>query len=251
MEYKKICEFCGEECVVTGNYQKYCEICRKIIRKNKNKQYTKNRGDRKEYWRNRYKKNTERLKEKSRKWSEENYEYSKIYYQKNKKEIIKKCKKYYEDNKEEISNQGKKYYKNNKERIKKYNEEHKKERNEWYVNKRKKDPMYRLNKNISGLMNYSLKKNGSSKGGNSWRKLAGYSTDELKKHLEDKFNENMNWGNYGSYWEIDHIMPRSSFKFFDYNDLEFKKCWSLSNLQPLEKSKNREKSNKLDWENEK
>ena len=42
----------------------------------------------------------------------------------------------------------------------------------------------------------------------------------------------MTWENYGSYWEIDHIVPISWFKT---NEQVINYAWKLSNLQPLEK----------------
>ena len=54
----------------------------------------------------------------------------------------------------------------------------------------------------------------------------------------------MSWNNYGK-WHVDHIIPISSFKFESIHDVEFKKCWSLDNLQPLWGSENIIKSNKL------
>lgn len=55
----------------------------------------------------------------------------------------------------------------------------------------------------------------------------------------------MNWDNYGSYWHIDHIKPISLFKYETAEDPEFKKCWALDNLQPLEKIANLKKGNKF------
>jgi hypothetical protein len=72
-----------------------------------------------------------------------------------------------------------------------------------------------------------------------------YSIEELKVHLELKFNNLMNWENYGMYWHIDHIIPQSTFKFISMLDEEFLKCWALDNLQPLEAAENIRKSNKL------
>lgn len=63
-----------------------------------------------------------------------------------------------------------------------------------------------------------------------WLKIFGYSLKDLKSHLEKQFDEKMSWENYGSYWRIDKIIPFSAYK-----SLEFKKCWSLKNLRPLEK----------------
>ena len=53
----------------------------------------------------------------------------------------------------------------------------------------------------------------------------------------------MTWDNYGSYWWIDHIKARSHFKYKTAKDPEFKECWVLENLQPMEKIANMKKSN--------
>ena len=56
----------------------------------------------------------------------------------------------------------------------------------------------------------------------------------------------MNWKNYGSYWHIDHIKPKTLFNYSSPEDKEFIKCWSLSNLQPLEKITNIKKGNRYE-----
>ena len=56
----------------------------------------------------------------------------------------------------------------------------------------------------------------------------------------------MNWDNHGTYWHIDHIKPKSWFKYDSAEHPEFKQCWSLENLQPLEAEKNLAKSNKYE-----
>jgi hypothetical protein len=89
-------------------------------------------------------------------------------------------------------------------------------------------------------LRYCIKKNNKRT-----EALLGYSSSQLVKHLENLFDEKMSWTNYGTYWHIDHIVPLSSFKFENENDEEFKECWSLSNLQPLEASENIRKSNKI------
>lgn len=59
---------------------------------------------------------------------------------------------------------------------------------------------------------------------------------ELKYHLENLFTPEMNWDNYGSYWEVDHIvsatkMAKAGYKLEDIN--------KLSNLRPLKAEDNR------------
>ncbi len=82
------------------------------------------------------------------------------------------------------------------------------------------------------------------KSGQSWKKFVNYTLEDLIKHLEQKFDKNMNWDNYGSYWAVDHIKPKSLFNYTSTIDSEFKECWSLKNLQPLEKIENIKKSNR-------
>lgn len=102
--------------------------------------------------------------------------------------------------------------------------------------KRKQNINYRLSNNFSTAIRKSLK---DGKQGLHWEVLVPYTLLELKAHLESQFNENMTWENYGTYWEIDHIRPVNTFNFSSYNDEQFKQCWSLNNLRPLEKSLNR------------
>ena len=107
--------------------------------------------------------------------------------------------------------------------------------------KRKSNPSFRLYLNISSAISVSLR---GKKARQKWQKLVGYSIDDLIRHLEKQFDDKMNWENYGSYWWIDHIKPRSLFKYENAEDSEFQKCWALRNLQPLEKIENIIKRNK-------
>ena len=66
----------------------------------------------------------------------------------------------------------------------------------------------------------------------------GYSIDDLKNHLQKQFDHKMTWDNYGIYWHIDHIIPQSCLPYQSMSDDNFKKCWSLSNLRPLDAKTN-------------
>jgi hypothetical protein len=79
-----------------------------------------------------------------------------------------------------------------------------------------------------------------------WESLVGYTLNELKEHIEKKFKNGMNWENYGKKgWHIDHKIPITAFNFEKPEHIDFKKCWALSNLQPLWALDNIKKSNKL------
>ncbi|PJE69413.1 MAG: hypothetical protein COU98_02185 [Candidatus Staskawiczbacteria bacterium CG10_big_fil_rev_8_21_14_0_10_38_10] len=179
-------------------------------------------------------------------------ENKKKYYQKNKERILKKTrlssKKWYQKNRKKILKQSQEYYQKNIERIqqqhRRYNQEHKKERLKYKVNwqkyKRKTDSRYRLDENMGTAISNSLK---GKKAGRLWETLVGYTLEDLIEYLEKQFDHKMNWENYGGYWVVDHLKPRSLFNYISSNDLEFKQCWALKNLQPLEKIKNIKKRN--------
>lgn len=100
---------------------------------------------------------------------------------------------------------------------------------------------FRLNGVISASIRHALKGN---KNGRRWEFLAGYTLEKLKRHLEKQFTEGMTWENYGE-WHIDHKVPINVFNFTKPEHEDFKKCWALSNLQPLWSVDNILKSNKL------
>src|SRR3990167_7909663 len=108
--------------------------------------------------------------------------------------------------------------------------------------KRNKTPKYRLDHAMATAIYSALR---GEKVGESWETFVGYSLADLVKHLEKQFDKKMSWENYGSYWWIDHKVPKSWFNYLKREDVEFKKCWALNNLQPLEKISNIKKSNKF------
>ncbi|NCN28731.1 hypothetical protein GW915_14315, partial [bacterium] len=72
------------------------------------------------------------------------------------------------------------------------------------------------------------------KSGRHWETIVGYTLENLMVRLEKQFKSGMTWGNYGKYgWHIDHQIPISAFNFETPDDLDFKRCWALSNLQPM------------------
>lgn len=89
----------------------------------------------------------------------------------------------------------------------------------------------------------SIAVNNNQKAGSAVRDL-GCSIEQLKKHLESKFEPGMSWDNYGYWgWHIDHVVPLSA---FDLNNPEqFKKACHYTNLQPLWSNDNFKKSDSL------
>lgn len=67
----------------------------------------------------------------------------------------------------------------------------------------------------------------------------GYSYEQFKKHIESKFENWMNWDNYGD-WHIDHMKPVSL--YIKEGIIDPKIINNLDNLQPLAAKENRLKS---------
>jgi DNA repair exonuclease SbcCD ATPase subunit len=171
----------------------------------------------------------------------------KQYYENNKEKVREWQKQWYENNREKVRERKKQYRENNKEKIleyqKQYRENNKekvrKRKNEWQNQRYKNDPEFRLRNSIRAAFRKFLKRS-KEKPTSEYLKQCGYTRKELMKHLENQFDQNMTWDNYGSYWHVDHIIPRSVFD--PTNDQHIKWCWSLENLRPLEAWENMSKS---------
>ena len=162
--------------------------------------------------------------------TEEKY---RAYCERNKLRIKERHKKYYEANKSQIYEVSKKWKEKNVEKMREYHRGYGK-------NRRKFDISFRISGNLRNRIRKVLK--GINKSA-STIKLFGCSIEFLKGHIENKFTIKMNWDNYGSYWEVDHVIPCSLFNFNDGE--EQKKCFHYSNLQPLTCEENIKKGNKI------
>lgn len=84
---------------------------------------------------------------------------------------------------------------------------------------------------------------GRSKRGSAVRDL-GCSIEELKGYLEERFEPEMSWDNWGANgWHIDHIKPLSSFDLTDRE--QFLEATHYSNLQPMWASENMSKNSSV------
>jgi len=159
------------------------------------------------------------------------------YVRKHKDHIIKYQKEYHKKNKIYLRKQQREYVKKNKSSIEKYQKKYRVEyyqKNKDKIYKKEKarrdnNPAIRLKLNISSQIRRSLK---NGKGGLSWEKLVGYTLNDLIRHLKKQFHSGMTLDNYGE-WHLDHRIPKSVFNFSDPSHIDFKRCWALSNLQPL------------------
>lgn len=190
--------------------------CRKCTSK-KQKEYKEKRSEhykmlqRRHYWKHR-----DKNKDKKNKWQREQYANNPIY-----KETCKRARK-----------RRKKRYASDPIFRKKV---------QGYALKRASTTKGKLSGAMRCGMRRALKE---GKKGLPWEFFIDYTIDELKSHIESKFIEGMTWENMGE-WHIDHIIPISAFNINSSEDLDFKKCWALKNLQPLWQKDNLSKRNRL------
>jgi hypothetical protein len=102
----------------------------------------------------------------------------------------------------------------------------------------------RLCKNISSAVSRSITK--GVKKSRRWESLVGWTIYDFKKRMQRLLKTGMTWNNYGQAWHVDHIIPVSAFNFKVPEDADFRRCWALTNLQPLWKLDNLKKNARLE-----
>jgi 5-methylcytosine-specific restriction endonuclease McrA len=125
--------------------------------------------------------------------------------------------------------------------------------NEYKRKRRITDTHFHMRELLSCHFRLAMKSRGLKKDTKTSEIFAvlGYTLDELKSHLEGLFEPWMDWSNHGNFdksrptWQIDHIIPQSSFHFNSIYDPDFKSCWALSNLRPLLSEANNRKGSRV------
>jgi len=108
-----------------------------------------------------------------------------------------------------------------------YNKKHREKLTKKYLEKRKKDPVFKILTILRGRIVDVLK--GHSKSDTTISML-GCTIKEFWIHLEKKFTKDMTRENHGE-WHVDHIIPCASFDLSKPE--EQAKCFHYTNLQPL------------------
>jgi len=108
-----------------------------------------------------------------------------------------------------------------------YNKKHKEKITEKYLERRKKDPAFKILTILRSRILDVLR--GHSKSDTTISML-GCTIEELWIHLERKFTKGMTKENHGE-WHVDHIKPCASFDLTDPEQQAV--CFHYTNLQPL------------------
>ena len=155
----------------------------------------------------------------------------KQHYQLNKESIITKCCDYAKLNREPISARKRNWRERTNKEV------------SWNNNRFKTDINYRVYHLFGSYVRDSIKRGYATP---KFEKVTGGSFEDFIKRIESMFREGMSWDNYGVVWNIDHIVSRRKFKYKTIYDVEFKKFWSLSNVQPLFVKENMRKQELLE-----
>jgi len=160
-------------------------------------------------------------------------QYHREWFEKNREDKLKKNQEWKKENAAHRTEVNKKWTDRNREKVNAYARKS--------IAKRLATVRGRINDRISSGVYQALREN---KKGWKWESLVGYTVDDLHDHLESRFAEGMSWDLFmDGDIHIDHVIPKSYFKYESHKDKQFKRCWGLSNLQPLWASDNLRKYN--------
>jgi hypothetical protein len=134
---------------------------------------------------------------------------------------------------------GRRHYHKNKEKFSQYQKDNRQLINRRKRERKKSDPLFKLNITLRNRIRKFFKESGYDKG-RSGIKLVGAPLPTVKNHIELLFKDGMSWSNHGD-WHIDHIIPLSSAKSKE----ELIKLCHYTNLQPLWAKENLSKYNKI------
>lgn len=201
--------------------------------------YKSDYENRKEYYKQRYLK----IKDKQA-------EYKKEYTKNNQEKIKESSKRYRENNQEKIKAIAKRrsdnraFKRKHRDKIKNLKQiaaKYKKDKyqKEYFKNRKKTDPLFKLSINIRSRTGLAFKNKGLRKKSNT-KDMLGCSFEEMREHLVSQFTDGMTLENYGE-WHIDHIIPLSSAK----SEKELISLAHYKNLQPLWAEDNLIKGNKI------
>ena len=72
----------------------------------------------------------------------------------------------------------------------------------------------------------------------------GLGIEEFRKWIEIQFTDELNWSNFGTHWQFDHIVPVA---YFDYSiEEDLKLCWNFINIRVEKLTLNKNRGHRVD-----
>lgn len=170
--------------------------------------------------------------------SQQKREYNRKYYEANKARILAKNAEYRDMHKEEIEAQRKLYRERTRDHIARKNREYLPIKKLKIKERRLVDENFRISEVIRSKVHKLLRGLPTS-----YQALLGLEMDKFKDWITFQFESDMTWNNFGSVWQIDHVLPMSRFDLSAPDQRSI--CYGWTNLQPLRVYENRLKSNKI------
>ena len=90
------------------------------------------------------------------------------------------------------------------------------------------------------LRRYVLEKNVSE----GYAIYFGLDIDSFRQWIQIQFTQDLNWDNFASAWQFDHIVPIAYFDFNNEEDLLL--CWNFINIRVEKIEPNKERGNRID-----
>ena len=90
------------------------------------------------------------------------------------------------------------------------------------------------------LRRYVLEKNASV----FYAPYFGLDIENIRKWFEYQFDNEIGWGDFGTKWQFDHIIPVTYFDFANEKDLKL--CWNFTNLRVEAFQRNKDRGNRID-----
>jgi hypothetical protein len=141
-----------------------------------------------------------------------------------------------------------KYYAEHREEIlaKRKTEEARAYFREQIKKKRHSDKKFQIRSRVSSQIWWALHRKDGIQRRDRLESVLGYPVTLLESHLEKQFRDGMSWDLFmNGAIHIDHKIPVDAFNFSSTRDVDFRRCFSLSNLQPLWSDENLRKGKRL------
>lgn len=167
--------------------------------------------------------------------------YNRNRYNSNKDKINSTRQQYRQENKQEILVQEREYNNKNRDKILarkiEYNKKYYEQNRENILAKRRiayNNTRYDIDRKLLNVFNKFFRNPNK----NIECDLDFYGLDYKLKDVKIKFdvllkNLNLGYSDYGTIWELDHIIPRNQFNYTSTKDRDYIICWSLNNLRPI------------------